>query len=345
MRSHSQSHRIGETAKAINEWRSFPVKRLLVTALVLAGAAAFPTSVSAQFPSRPVHIVVPFPAGSATDAVARILGASVSSAIGQPVIIGNKPGADGAIAAVEVARASPDGYTLLLATNSPMSVVPAMKRTPPYDPVRDFTAIADIGRYTLFMVAHPSVPATTVGELVQFARVNPNKVNYATGNTAGIVSMALFASLAKIEMVHVPYRGEPPAITDLIAGHVQLMIATSSTVVPQVREGKLRPLAVTLAKRSRLLPDVQTVAEAGMPELLSVTGWAGLFGPAGIPKEVVQRLNLEFTAASGRPDVQAALGQQEFVVSPSTPERLSIFVKEQLESYRSILRVAGVQPE
>jgi tripartite-type tricarboxylate transporter receptor subunit TctC len=231
-----------------------------------------------------------------------------------------------------------------MATNSPMSAVPALKKVPPYDPVNDFTPITDIGRYTFFIVVHPSVPAKTVSEFIHYARANPGKLNYATGNTTGIVSTAFFAAQAGIQMVHVPYKGEPQAITDLLAGRVQLLFASSSTSVPQVRDGKLRALATTLSRRSHLLPDVPTIAEAGMPQF-SVTSWAGLFGPAKMPREVVERLNKEFGAAMQRADVIAAMDKQAFVLLPSTPERLGAFVKEQMESYRNILRAAGVQPE
>ncbi len=312
--------------------------------LTLVAVLLFAATAHAQFPNKPIRIVVPFPAGSATDTITRILGNSVSATIGQPVVVDNKAGADGAIAGAEVVRAAPDGYTLLMGTNSPMSAVPAMKKVPPYDPVADFTPITDIGRYTFFIVVHPDVPAKTLSELIQYAKANPGKINYATGNTTGIVSTAFFSSLAKIEMVHVPYKGEPQAMLDMISGRVQLMFASSSTSVPQVRDGKLRALVTTLARRSPILPDVPTIAEAGMPEF-SVTSWAGLFGPAKMPKDVVERINREFVAAMGRADVQEAMQKQAFVLNPSTPERLGSFVKEQLESFRNILRAAGVQPE
>lgn len=316
------------------------MKRLLAFATALLFAAPL----WAQFPNKPIRIVCPFPAGSATDTISRILGASVSAAVGQPVIVDNKAGADGAIAGAEVLKAAPDGYTLLMATNSPMSAVPAMKKVPPYDPVADFTPITDIGRYTFFIVVHPSVPAKTLAEFIQYAKANPGKVNYATGNTTGIVSSAYFSSLAKIDMVHVPYRGEPQAMVDMISGRVQFMFASSSTSVPHVKEGKLRALVTTLARRSPILPEVPTIAEAGMPEF-SITSWAGLFGPAKMPKEITDRINREFAAAMARPDVQAAMEKQAFILSPSSPEKLGAYVKEQLESYRNILRAAGVQPE
>jgi tripartite-type tricarboxylate transporter receptor subunit TctC len=260
------------------------------------------------------------------------------------VVVENKAGADGAIAGAEVAKSPADGYTLLMATNSPMSAVPAMKKVPPYDPVADFTPITDIGRYTFFIVVHPDVPAKSLNELIAYARSNPGKLNYATGNTTGIVSTAFFAAQAQIKLVHVPYKGEPQALTDLIAGRVQLMFCSSGTSVPQIREGKLRALVTTLPRRSHLLPDVPTIAEAGMPQF-SITSWAGLFGPAKMPREVVARLNKEFVAAMGRPDVQAAMEKQAFALSPSTPERLGELVKEQLDSYRATLRAAGVEPE
>ena len=311
---------------------------------LLAFVLAAPLAVAAQFPGKPIRIVVPFPAGSSTDTVTRILSNSVSQSIGQPLVVDTKAGADGAIAAAEVAKSPADGYTLLMATNSPMSAVPAMKKNPPYDPVADFTPITDVGRYTFFIVIHPGVPAKTLAELIDYARANPGKLNYATGNTTGIVSTAFFASQAQIKMVHVPYKGEPQAITDLVAGRVQLMFCSSSTSVPHIREGKLRAVVTTLPKRSALLPEVPSIAEAGMPRF-SITSWAGLFGPARMPREVVERLNREFGAAMARADVQAAMERQAFALSPSSPEQLAAFVKEQMESYRRTLQAAGVEPE
>ena len=312
---------------------------LAVFALMALSCAAL-----AQFPGKPIKIIVPFPAGSATDTITRILGNSVSGAVGQTVVVDNKAGADGAIAGAEVAKAAPDGYTLLMATNSPLSAVPALRKSPPYDAIADFTPITDIGRYTFFIVVHPGVQSKTVAELIEQARAHPGKINYATGNTTGIVSTAFFASQAKIDLVHVPYRGEPQAITDLLAGRVHMMFSSSSTTISHIRDGRLRALATTLPRRSHLLPDLPTIAEAGMPQF-SVTSWAGLFGPAKMPREIVERLNREFVAAMARPDVQAQMDKQAFVLNPSTPEHLARLVREQLESYRATLRAAGVQPE
>ena len=180
------------------------------------------------------------------------------------MLVENKAGADGAISGAKVMRAPSDGYTLFFATNSPMAVAPAMRKNPPYDPIRDFTPIADIGRYTFFVVVHPSVPAKTVAELLQHAKDNPGKLNYATGNTTGIMSTAQFAHLGGIRIVHVPYKGEPQALIDLIAGRVQFMVVFAGTSVQHIRDGKLRALAVITTKRSPVLPDVPTIAEAGV---------------------------------------------------------------------------------
>jgi len=318
--------------------------KMLFRALFAVTLLSVSLVTQAQFPTKPIRVIVPFPAGSATDTLSRILANSVSQPLGQPVVVENKAGADGAIAATEVAKSAPDGYTLLMATNSPMSAVPAMKKSPPYDPVADFTPITDIGRYTFFIVVHPEVPAKSLTELIGYARANPGKLNYATGNTSGIVSTAYFASLARIELVHVPYKGEPQALTDLVAGRVQLMFVSSGTSVPLVRDGKLRALVTTLGRRSALLPGVPTIAEAGMPQF-SLTSWAGLFGPAMMPRDVVERLNREFVAAMSRAVVQAAMDKQGFALNPSSPEQLAQLVKEQLESYRRILRAAGVEPD
>ena len=206
---------------------------LTLRALALALCS---TAVSAQYPSKPVRLLVPFGAGSSTDIVARIVAHPLGAALGQPIVVENRPGADGQIAAEQVARAAPDGHTLLLATNSPLSAAPHLKKKLPYDPLADFTPICLVGRYTFFVVVHPSVPAATLQELIGYAQANPGKVNYATGNTTSIVSTATFAALTGIRIVHVPYKTEPPAVTDLLSGQIHMMVSSYSTVAPHVRE-------------------------------------------------------------------------------------------------------------
>jgi tripartite-type tricarboxylate transporter receptor subunit TctC len=316
------------------------MKRLIVfaAALLLAVPAL------AQYPNKAVRVVVPFPAGSATDTITRILAQSVSAAMGQPLVVDNKVGADGAIAGTEVAKAAPDGYTLLMATNSPMAVVPVMKKVPPYDPVADFTPITDIGRYTFFLYVNAELPIKSFKELVSYAKANPGKLNYATGNTTGIVSFAQMNSLAGIDMTHVPYKGEPQGITDLVVGRVQVMWATPTTGLAHVKDGKLRAIATNLKTRSNLLPDVPTMAEVGIPQY-SVVSWAALYGPAKMSRELQLRLNKEFHDAMKRADVIALMDKQAFLMNPTTPEELGAFTKSQMNIYRHILRSAGVQPE
>jgi tripartite-type tricarboxylate transporter receptor subunit TctC len=311
---------------------------------VLAAACLLAASAQAQYPNKPIRIVVPFPAGSATDTIARILGQSVSAAVGQPVIIDNKAGADGAIAGAEVVKSAPDGYTLFMATNSPMAVAVAMKKVPPYDPLADFTPITDVGRYTFFLYINAQTPIKSFRELVDYAKANPGKLNYATGNTTGIVSFAQMNSLAGIEMTHVPYKGEPQAVTDIIAGRVQLLWATPTTGLAHLKDGKLRALATNLKARSSLLPDVPTMAEVGIPGY-SVVSWAALYAPAKLPRELQTRVHKEFTDAMKRPDVVAQMDKQAFLLTGSTPEELAAFTRSQLEAYRSILKSVGIQPE
>ena len=316
------------------------IKRLLA----FATALLFATPLFAQFPNKPIRIVVPFPAGSATDTITRILGQSVSAAIGQPIVVDNKAGADGAIAGAEVVKAAPDGYTLLMATNSPMAVAPAMKKVPPYDPVADFTPITDIGRYTFFLYVNAEQPYKTFRDMVAYAKANPGKINYATGNTTGIMSFGQMNSLAGIDMTHVPYKGEPQAVTDIIAGRVQLLWATPTTGLAHLKDGKLRALATNLKSRSSLLPDVPTMAEVGIPQY-SVVSWAALYAPGKLPRELQLRLNKEFADAMKRPEVAALLDKQAFQVVGGTPEELGVFTKAQLEAYRAILKSIGMQPE
>jgi tripartite-type tricarboxylate transporter receptor subunit TctC len=315
------------------------VALLAAIALTSVGAPA-----SAQYPNKPVRVVVPFGAGSSTDTVMRIIGQPLAQALGQPVVVENKPGGDGVVAAIEVKKAAADGHTLFLATNSPLSAAPHLHRKLAYDPLADFTPISLVGYYTFFVVVPASVPAKTLTDLIEYARANPGKLNYATGNTTGIVSTATFAKLAKIDVVHVPYKTEPPAITDLLSGQVHLMFSSYSTVAPHVREGKLRALATTLPVRSPLLPEVPSIVEAGLPKF-PIVPWAGLFGPAKMPKEVVDRLQREVSAILTRADVREQLSRQAFDAKATSSAELAAYVKDQLAVWGKAIRDAGIQPE
>ena len=263
---------------------------------IVALAGGFAHSASAQnYPSRPIRLVVPFPPGGTADVVARIL----AQPVGQALVVDNRAGADGAVAALLVMNALPDGHTLFLASNSPMSAVPTMHRKPPYDPRTDFTSITLIGKFTFFLFVNAAVPARTLAEFVDYARANPGKLNYGSGNTTAIVSMAQLSLLAKLDMTHVPYKGDAPTTADLIAGRVQSAFMTPVPAFALAKDGKLRILATLLTTRSALAPDVPTMAEAGMPGV-SVAPWQGLFAPAKLPKDITARLAREFNAALRR---------------------------------------------
>lgn len=308
-------------------------------------ATLFSGAVLAQaYPSKPVRIIIPFGAGSSTDAVMRVLAPVVSATLGQQVVIDPKPGADGAISASEVARAAPDGYTLGVGSGGPLAAVPALRKNPPYDVVKDFTPITDIGRYTVFLFINASVPATTFQEFVAHVKANPGKVAYGTGNPSGIVAWAQLNSLLGLDMLHVPYKTAPLVMPDLLANRVQALMDPPAVAISHVRDGKLRALATTLNRRSPLLPDVPTVHEAGVPQY-TISNWMGLIGPAKLPRDIVDRVNREFGAALRRPEVIEALQKQAFMPNPSTPEQFAAFIQEQVQSYGSLLRAAGVKPD
>ena len=318
--------------------------KTLIVVSALAAAFGVGPMAAAQYPARTVHILMPFPAGATADTIARIVAQPLSRALGQPVLIDNKPGADGAIAAELAAKSAPDGYTLLWAGNTQMLGVPVLRKNPPYDPLSDFAPITPVVKFAFFLVVHPSVPAKTLSELVDYARANPGKLNYATGNVNGVLAAAQLMSFGKLQMVHVPYKGEPPAIPDLLDARVHMMFGTGGVTAPLVKEGKLRALATLLPVRSSLLPDVPTMAEAGMPQL-SVVIWGGLFGPAKMPKDVVERLSREVNAILQRPEVREQLERQGVEPGGSTAAEFGAFLEQQLADWGRAAREAGLKPQ
>jgi len=302
------------------------------------------TCATAQYPNKPIRLVLPLAVGSATDLIGRILGQSVSAAIGQPIVIDNKAGALGAISAADVARAPADGYTLLIGTSSALSTAPWMRKDLPYDPVADFTPITDIGRYTLFFYVNADVPAKTFQEFIAYAKANPGKVTCASGSVTTQLSCTQLATFAGLDLLHVPYKSGPQSMLDMVAGRIDAQFETPTTGLVHVKSGKLRALATTLRTRSPLLPDVPTIYEAGLPQY-EIASWMGLFGPARMPREIVDRLNKEFVAVMQRPEVIAEMDRQGFALTPSSPEQLGVLVKEQIEIYGRLLRAAGVKPE
>jgi tripartite-type tricarboxylate transporter receptor subunit TctC len=284
---------------------------------------------------------VPFPPGGAAELGARIFAQPLGQQLGQPMIIETKPGAEGIIASELVKQAAPDGYTLYYGTATGMSFAPAAKKVPPYDPVNDFTPISMVGIFGFFIFSHASLPVNNIGELVAYARANPGKLNYGTGNATSILSTALFASQQKLDMVHIPYKGDGPLSLDLVAGRVNISIATPGLAVPHVKEGKLRALATLLPNRNPLLPEAPTLQEAGLAPV-PITPWGGLFGPAKLPKEVVDRVARDIAVVLARPEVREAFGRLAFEPRSSTPQELSAFVAQQLDAYGRAARAVGL---
>jgi len=320
------------------------VRRVFLAAAAgtLLAATALPSGAQGQYPNKPIRLIVPFPAGGAADLSARIVAQALAAGLGQTFIIDNRGGADGAIAGNVVAGSNPDGYTLLFATSTGLNYAPLIRKQPPYDPLTAFTPISLVGKFGFFLFVHESVPAKTIPEFLAYVRANPGKLNYASGNGTSILTTSQLALAEKLDMQHVPYKGDAPATLDLIAGRVQMMIATPGSAMQQVSEGRLRVLAVHLRKRSPLIPDAPTAAEAGLRGL-TITPWAGLFGPAGLPKEVAERIAREMETVANNPEVKAALGRLAFEVQSSTPEELAVLLKEQLDLMRKSIQDAGLE--
>src|SRR5579872_2735375 len=300
--------------------------RKLLLVLAAAAAVCFSTTLYAadDYPSRPVTMINPFGAGSASDTLCRIIADKLGPMLGQAVIVEDRPGADGALAALYVHHQPADGYTLLMATNSPLSADPFLHKDVNYDPVRDFVPVTRVGSFTLMLVINPTIPVYSVKELVDYAKANPGILSFASGNTAGIVAGETLAHWAEISMLHVPYKSTPPALEDIIAGRVSMMFADFTTAIPHVRSGALRALAVTRIHRSSLFPDLPTMDEAGLKGF-DLDAWAGLVAPAGTPPEVVTKLNVELRKIIDNPEVRAKLRNVGFEGFSSSPEELGGF--------------------
>jgi tripartite-type tricarboxylate transporter receptor subunit TctC len=307
--------------------------------------AAFSAAAVAEYPDKPLRLVVPFPPGGAAEIGARIFAQPLSQVLGQTVVVETKPGADGAIAADQVKRSAPDGYTLFYATNTAFNWVPITKKDPPYDPLADFTPVSLVGYFGFFLFTNAAaLPAKNVPELLAYARANPGKVNYGTGNSTSQLLGAQLGYLNKLDIVQVPYKGDGPLNVDLVGGRVQMAFATPGAAVPHVKEGRLRCLAAMFPKRSPLLADCPTAEEAGLGQM-SLRPWGGIFGPAKMPRQIVQRLERDLATVLARQEVQDALGKIAFQAKSSTPGELTAFLKEQMEVWRATARSVGIEPQ
>jgi len=309
---------------------------------MLAGAAGGPARAQARWtPDKPLRLVVPFTAGGSTDVSARLVAQALGERLGQTVVVDNKAGAAGNIGAEVVARAEPDGYTLLMATSSTNATNAALYRRLPFNPVRDFTPISQIAFIPNLLVVNPEVPVNSVAELIAYAKAKPGQLNYGSGGAGSSLHLAaaVFAQRAGLDMVHVPYRGGAPVAADLVSGKLQLSFSPLVEVLQQVRAGKLRALGVTTARRSPLLPDVPAIAEV-IPGY-EVALWNGIMGPAGLPAPVVVRLGSEIVAIVGSPDMRARLAEQGSDPVGSAPSEFAAFVVAEQPKWAELVRISG----
>ncbi len=314
---------------------------MLVTALT----ALFNTALRADdYPTRPITLVAVFGPGSASDTICRIIADKLSPMLGQPVVVEDRPGADGALAALYVHHQSADGYTLLMGTNSPLSADPFIHKDINYDPIKDFVPITRVGSFTLMLVVNTKLPIHSVKELVDYAKANPGKLTYASGNTAGIVGMETLKRWAEVSILHVPYKTTAPALEDIIAGRVSMMFADFTSAMPHVTAGTIRPLAISRIKRSKLYPNLPTMDEAGIKGF-NLDAWAGLVAPAGTPPEVVTKLNVALRKVIDSPEVQTKFKNVGFEGFSSTPKELGDFMKAEIVEWGKMVKLAGIRPD
>lgn len=318
------------------------IRRLAVLAgLALATIAP---AVAQEFPSKNIRFVVPFAAGSATDALARILGEHVSRSLGKSVVVENIAGASGIIAAQNVMRADPDGHTVLITTNTTHGANQSLLKTVPYDAVTSFEPIGKLGTITLALTTNPSVPAKTVQELIAHAKANPGKLTFGAGSSSSRIAGEMLKSLAGLDLTYVPYRSNPQAITDLLGGQISIVFADISTTLPQVKAGKINGLAVSTARRSPLAPNLPTMVEAGVPGY-DLAAWFAAFAPAKTPRPVIDKLSQALTAAVNDKATQERLLAAGIEPESSTPDELKAFVPVEIRKWADIVKAAGIQPE
>jgi tripartite-type tricarboxylate transporter receptor subunit TctC len=319
--------------------------RLLVRALAVVGIVLIGTAANAQgYPNKPITFVVPFGPGSGSDLIGRIIGQRLGTALGQSVIVENKPGANGAIAAVQVARSAPDGYTIFLASNTPMSAAPSLNKTIAYDPIKDFAPLCRIGSFTQLLLVHPDIPAKSIEALIAYAKANPGKLSFASANASSVVAGETLKRTAGLDLLHVPYRSSPPAVQDVLGGRVSMLFTDMATGLPHHRTGALRGLATTRLQRSALVPDLPTLDEAGVKGF-DMDSWAAFFLPANTPQDIVTRLNTELRKIIDDPEVKKQIAATGFEAFSSSTGELDTFVKAQLVKWTKMIKDAGIQPE
>ena len=316
----------------------------LIVAAVLALASSLGAAQS--YPTKPVRVVIPYPPGSTPDIVGRTVSDRLQKAFGQPFVVENRTGAAGNIGTEAVAKAAPDGYSLLVAINGPVAVNKHLYKNLPFDPEKDLQPISLLASAPQMLVATPAVPAESFKAFIEHAKRNPGKLSYGSvgGGSASHLTMELLKSTAGVFIVHIPYRGFPPAVTDMLAGNIDAMFAIIPAVLPQVRAGKMKALAVTALKRNALAPDVPSVAELGYPQLESLA-WIGLLAPAGTPKEIIGRLSAETIKGMQTAETREMLGKQGFDVVANSPEEFARWIRLESDKWSKVIRASGATPD
>ncbi|NYT85908.1 Bug family tripartite tricarboxylate transporter substrate binding protein [Pollutimonas harenae] len=322
---------------------AFLRKTLLASLVGMLGIPLTAPAQAADYPDKPITFVVPFGAGSATDQFARAIGQGVSEQIDQPVVIENKPGASAMIGASDVARAAPDGYRVLITTNTSQAANPHLYKKLSYDPVKDFQPITLLGTGGQIMVVNPSSPAKTVKDFIKLAKENPGKLTFGSGSSSSRVAGELFQQMADVELLHVPYKSNPLVITDLLGGQIDMMMADMATGLPQVKAGKLRALGVTDNKPLPLAPDIAPIADSGVPGY-KMGYWFGAYVPANTPKDVVSKLHDLIVNATTRKAAQQFYSQTGTKPVTSTPDELAKFQADETKKWGEIIKKAGIQP-
>ncbi len=316
-----------------------------IAQLVWFLALTFAHAALAQsYPIKPVRVIVPFAAGSLSDSLGRLIAKQLSVALGQQFVIDNKPGASAIIGAQATALARADGYVLMLTTNTPQAANPSLFKNLPYDAVRDFTPIARIGYYPFVLLVNPGVSAHSVKQLIEYAHANPGKLHYATSNSMSLVSAETINVLAQTDLQRVAYKSNPQALTDLMSGEVHLMVGDLGTSQAHIKAGKLRALGVTPARRTRLAPELPSIAESGLPNF-DMVGWVGLVGPAGMPNKVVKTLYETLAEIIARPDFQKQMMAVGCEPALTTPEQFGRFIKQQINEWAEKVKAAKIDPE
>ncbi len=321
--------------------RSYRVRSRLA-ALGAALLAALPVAAQ-EYPAKPVRIIIGFPPGGATDLVARLMAPKYTSVFKHQFIVDNRPGANGVIGSDLAAKAAPDGYTIHLATIGSLVLSPATGKVP-YDPLRDFAPISQAVALQNIFIVHPNLPPRTLKELIALARAKPGALNFASSGTAspGHLAGELFKNMAKVNLVHVPYKGGGPAMIDLVAGHVEIFVAVISTAVPQVKAGKARALAVTGTKRAATLQEVPTVAESALKGY-EATNWYGYVAPPATPRPIIERLHKATVTVLEMADVRQALLDQGIEAAPNTPEQFAAYIQSETKKWAQVIKAAGIR--